>query len=226
MLPSAFSRRTMLNFEHSSALARDSPRGTVRRGFRGDRSRRASTASETMSRLCGSIAVCQPVLYSRLPATPASGRAASRPSRGPRAPAHLRFSVRTMPTQLLHHVLQVVLDSVGILAPALARRTARAPATRRSICWCVSMARRPCCLRVLRGELAGALAEDHQVARASCRRGGWRRASPRHASPAAKRPGTVRHLRVAVDLHAAHDVVRRRADFHRLLGDVEARQLL
>ena len=35
-----------------------------------------------------------------------------------------------------------------------------------------------------------------------------------------------RHLRVAIDAHAAHDVVRRRADLHRLLGDVDVGQLL
>src|SRR5207249_3481602 len=36
----------------------------------------------------------------------------------------------------------------------------------------------------------------------------------------------TRHLRVAIDADAAHDVVRRRADFHRLAGDVDVAQLL
>jgi hypothetical protein len=36
----------------------------------------------------------------------------------------------------------------------------------------------------------------------------------------------ARHLRIAIHAHAAHDVVRRGADFHRLLGDVDVRQLL
>ena len=35
-----------------------------------------------------------------------------------------------------------------------------------------------------------------------------------------------RHLRVGIDADAAHDVVRRRPDFHRLLRDVEVGELL
>ena len=49
---------------------------------------------------------------------------------------------------------------------------------------------------------------------------------PAAHSPAAKRPGTRGHLRVAVDADAAHDVMRRRADLHRLGGDVDVGQLL
>ena len=40
-----------------------------------------------------------------------------------------------------------------------------------------------------------------------------------------KEAGHGRHLRIAVDLDAAHDVVGRRADFHRFFGDVDVRQL-
>ena len=49
---------------------------------------------------------------------------------------------------------------------------------------------------------------------------------PAAHSPAANRPGHARHLRVAVDAHAAHHVVRRRADLHRLLRDVDVGELL
>ena len=49
---------------------------------------------------------------------------------------------------------------------------------------------------------------------------------PAAHSPQANRPGTARLLRVGVDAHAAHEVVERGADFHRLLRDVDLGQLL
>src|SRR5690606_35939552 len=41
-----------------------------------------------------------------------------------------------------------------------------------------------------------------------------------------EQPGDGGHLRFAIDADAAHDVVRGRADLHRLLGDVDAGELL
>ena len=48
----------------------------------------------------------------------------------------------------------------------------------------------------------------------------------RRTFTAGEEAGDLRHLRIAIDADAAHDVVRRRADFHRLLGDVDVAQLL
>jgi len=41
-----------------------------------------------------------------------------------------------------------------------------------------------------------------------------------------KESGHRRHLRITIDANAAHHVVGGRTDFHRLLGDVDVRQLL
>jgi hypothetical protein len=49
---------------------------------------------------------------------------------------------------------------------------------------------------------------------------------PAAHSPAANKPGTLDIRRIRIDRDAAHDVVRRRADLHRLSGDVDVRELL
>src|SRR5205823_4180209 len=45
--------------------------------------------------------------------------------------------------------------------------------------------------------------------------------------PAGEQAGDLAgHLRIPIDAHPAHDVVRRRPDLHRLLGDIDVAQLL
>ena len=73
--------------------------------------------------------------------------------------------------------------------------------------------------------LAGPLAEHHQVGqRVAAQPVGAVQA--RRALAGGEQPRHRRHLRVAVDADAAHDVVGRRADLHRHRGDVDVRQLL
>src|SRR6185312_9843517 len=48
----------------------------------------------------------------------------------------------------------------------------------------------------------------------------------RGAFAAGEEPRDLRHLRVGIDADSAHRVVRRRAHFHRFLGDVEAAEFL
>ena len=79
-------------------------------------------------------------------------------------------------------------------------------------------------LRKLRGEFAGALTEDDQVGKRIAAEP-VRAVQSGGALARGKKPGQVGRLRVAVHADAAHRVMRGRADFHRLLGDVEVRQL-
>ena len=44
---------------------------------------------------------------------------------------------------------------------------------------------------------------------------------PAAHSPAANNPGHIGHLGIRIHMHAAHDVMGRRADLHRFLGDVD-----
>ena len=119
-------------------------------------------ASDTVSRLCRSIAVCQPLLYSRLPVMPALSARAREALQPLERLAHLRFLADDA-DEVLHHVLQIVLDGVRVLARSRRDRTAPAPwRPPRSTC-ASSMRRRAVLLRERRGVLAGALAEDDQV---------------------------------------------------------------
>ena len=80
-------------------------------------------------------------------------------------------------------------------------------------------------LRILGGVFAGALAEDQQVGqRIAAQAVGAVDAG--RTFPRGEEAGDARHLRIAVDAHATHDVVGGRADFHRLGGDVDVGQLL
>ena len=72
--------------------------------------------------------------------------------------------------------------------------------------------------------LAGPLAEHDQIRqRVAAESVGA--VQSRAALAAREQAGHVRHLRVAVDANAAHDVMRRRPDLHRLFRDVDAREL-
>ena len=92
-------RTTMLNVRERRVLVRDSRRGSGRRGSPCARARSGVIASDTVSRLRRSSAVCQPGLYSRLPVTPAlRGRSLQRLELAERA-ACISSSRRTMPTR-------------------------------------------------------------------------------------------------------------------------------
>jgi hypothetical protein len=66
---------------------------------------RAVIASDTVSRQCKSIAVCQPLLYSRLPTMPTRSPLAQTASFSSAAPS--RFFAHDA-DEVLHHRLQVV----------------------------------------------------------------------------------------------------------------------
>ena len=79
--------------------------------------------------------------------------------------------------------------------------------------------------RELRGVLAGALAEHQQVGeRVAAEPVGA--VDARRALARGEESGHGRHLRLAVNAHAPHDVVRRRADLHGFLRDVDVGELL
>ena len=125
--------------------------------------------------------------------------------------------------QFLHHVLQLVLDLVRAFgAAAWLRRaqTGRAPRlAASSICASLTVHGR-IFLRELRGVFAGAFAEDEQIGERIAAET-VRAVQTGRAFARGEETGHARHLGVAVDAHAAHGVVRGRADFHRFLGDVE-----
>ena len=79
--------------------------------------------------------------------------------------------------------------------------------------------------REFRGVLAGALAEDQKVGERIAAEA-IRAVQSRGAFARGKQAGDVGHLRVAIHAHAAHHVVRGRADFHWDLRDVDIRELL
>ena len=173
--------------------------------------------------LSRSSAVCHPVLYSMLPVIPAfAARARSAVDLLERL-LHFAFDAHDA-DQVLHHVLQFVLHGERILA----RRAALERSQRRfggRIHLALIELPCPVFLGEFRGVLAGALAEHQQVGEripaqairsVQTRRAFARREQARHG----------RHLRIAIHLNAAHDVVRRGTDFHRLLGDVEIGKLL
>ena len=136
-------------------------------------------------------------------------------------------AVRMMPDQVVHRLLEVLLEGVRVLAAALvlerrqrasprrpSRPRSRSPAgSRRPPRRTPRRSRRPAGRRP-----AGP--------RASCRRAGSSRACRR--STRRRRTGrvTAAQLGVGVDLDAAHHVVTGRPDLHRLRGDVDVGQLL
>ena len=143
-------------------LVRDSRRGSARRGFPCARRRPCAMASDTVRRLWRSIAVCQPLLYSRLPVDAgARPRARAGPCSFSWRLAHLGFLADDA-DQVLHHVLQVVLDGVGVLAGRAALERRQRPRGGRVDLRLVDR-RRAVLLGERRGVLAGALAEDDQV---------------------------------------------------------------
>ena len=109
--------------------------------------------------------------------------------------------------------------------PARRARTARATPAIAAVDGAVVHARRAVLARELRGVLAGALAEHDQVRqRVAAEAVGA--VDARGALAGGEEAGNRRHLRVGIHANPAHDVVRGRADFHRLLRDVEVGELL
>src|SRR5712691_1740055 len=128
------------------------------------------------------------------------------------------------PDQVLHHLLQGVLHLIRILAAGAAIEGLDGPP--RGLLYLPRIDRTALPgLGELRRELAGALSKDDDVrervaAEAICSVDAGR------ALARGKQARHVRHLRVPVDPHAAHDVMGCRTDLHRLRGDVEVSKLL
>ena len=125
---------------------------------------------------------------------------------------------------VLHHVLEFFLNLIGSLA-AVASQGRQGVLDRGFDLTGIDLARRPVIRREAHGVLAGAFAKDHQI-RERIPAQAIGAVQPSGAFPGGEQSGHVRHLRVGVDADAAHDVVGRRADFHRFLGDVQIGQLL
>ena len=128
-----------------------------------------------------------------------------------------------MPTRLLHRVLQIVLHLVGVLARS-PRSNGASDACIAALDRAVVHARRA----VARERAAYSPARLPNTIRSDSELPPSRLAPlmPDGALARGEQPGNRRHLRVGVHADAAHDVVRRRPDLHRLLGDVEVGQLL
>ena len=219
-------RTTMLNLPKRRVLVRDSRRGSGRRG---------SPCARAPQRVIG-LGDGQQVVRGRAPCAsrgctrgcPCTRDLRARARAGRASPSSARCissSRADDADEVLHHLLQVVLDLVRALAAAAAlerrerrraapldlrRRRAAPRRARCANCAAYSPARLP---KTSRSE-----SELPPSRLAPC--------MPAAHSPAANRPGTRRHLRVGVDAHAAHHVVRGRADLHRLLRDVDVGQLL
>ena len=226
MRPSGALRHDAVPLGVGVVLVRDSRRGSGRRGSPCARWPRSAIASDTVSRLCRSSAVCQPGLYSRLPVTPDLGGARLQLLHALERPLHLVLAADDA-DQVLHHVLQLVLDLERAAGVARRARTAPAPSlTAASTCSASSAALAGVLLGVLGGVLAGALAEHEQVGQRVAaqpvgavdarRRTRRRRTAPARATSACRRPRARRPSRSGWSGPTSIGV----------RGDVEVRQLL
>ena len=135
---------------------------------------------------------------------------------------HLVFLAHD-PDEVLHHLLQVLLHLERALRRGPVERCQRP--LRRGVRLVGVNRTGGVLLRVLRGELAGALAQHEQVGERVPAEA-VRPVDAGGALAAREQARYPRHLRVALDADAAHHVVRGRADLHRLLRDVQAAEFL
>ncbi len=143
-----------------------------------------------------------------------------------RLPRSISSSGRTMPTSCLHHVLQVVLHLNGFFARSIRGRTALSalralPGPAASSTRAGAVLLRELARRTRRRACRSTSRSDSELPPSR-----FAPCMPAAHSPAAKRPGTVDICVSRVDADAAHDVVRRRPDLHRLVRDVELGELL
>ena len=167
--------------------------------------------------------MCQPALYVRPPSTrtlPARALSTSIFS----SASFSSDSVRMMPDQLLHRLLQLGLDGVGILAAGPLERLQRLAHDRLHEAG-VDRELAAEVLGVERGVQTGAPAEHEEVGE---RVAAQPVAAVHAAGHLAGREEAGHRARggVGVDPDAAHHVVLGRPHLHRLLGDVDAGQLL
>ena len=156
-------------------------------------------------------------------------RRAPKLGRSIRAPGPFPPRVRTMPTRFCIISCKSCCTWYGPSAlPPDSRRDRRAPAPASRAC-----RRSGCRRRVRRGFSLANLAANSPARLPNTIRSERELPPSRFApcKPAAhfaggKQAGHGGHLRVAIHADAAHDVMRRRADFHRFLGDVDVGQLL
>src|SRR3954464_12450668 len=126
--------------------------------------------------------------------------------------------------KFLHHRLEIVLDLVGSFgAPRSIERLERESHDFIRLLGVRARRRLPAC--VFRGEFSRAHAKNQQV-RQRVAAQSVRTVQSRATFSGGEESGQRRHLGITIDANAAHHVMRRRADFHRLLGDVDVRQLL
>ena len=172
-------------------------------------------ASETVNRFFKSSAVCQPGLNSRC-----AGHAPR--SRVPRifsiasSAACISSSSRTIPT------LSCIVScrSRCTCRDFRRRRAQKAQALPATPDFDRCRSRLTIFFGVFRRKFPGPFSENHNIGeRISAE--SIRAVDSGGAFAGGEKPGYARHLGIGVDTHAAHDVVRRRADFHRLLGDVD-----
>ena len=158
--------------------------------------------------------MCQPVLYSRWPVTPAlRGACRSAPAKPGQRLLHLAL-VADDADEVLHHALQVLLNLERVLGGVAALERLERPLRRRPRPAARRRSTAPFCFAKI---AACSPARLPKTSRSDSELPPSRLAPlmPAAHSPAANRPGIVDICVSASTLHAAHHVVRRRADFHR-----------
>ena len=144
-----------------------------------------------------------------------------------RAPRSISVCLADDADEVVHRLLQLLVERVGVLAALLLeRRAARSPPPRRRPPGRPSAGARPRPCDVCRGA-EPARSPNTSRSDSELPPSRFDPCMPPETSPAANRPGTrAAAAGVGVDLDAAHDVVAGRADLHRLRGDVDVGQLL
>ncbi len=168
--------------------------------------------------------MCQPGIVLPVAGTPTSARPLAQREDSLEGASHVALVAHDA-DELLHHVLQIVLHLVRPFASLSLSFEGRERVLRhRGDARLVDSAGAvPAC--ELRRMVAGPLAEHQQVGeRVATEAVGA--VQSRRALARREQPGQRRHLRIGVHADPAHDVVRGRADLHRLLGDIDAGELL
>ena len=167
--------------------------------------------------------MCQPLLYSRLPCTCTFRRSLAQLLQAFDGLFHFLLHTHNA-DQILHQVLQ---DRDAPRRGSRRLRDRTAPALRARI---LPPARcsppRPNDPSPTSPRTAPRDDRTPTDPKASCRPDDWRRAIRRRIRRPRTRPGNLRHLRLRIDLHTAHHVVRSRAHFHRFFRDVDVTELL
>ena len=123
---------------------------------------------------------------------------------------------------VLHYLLQIVLDLIRIFVAGPFERRERFARSNINLV-VIDLAE-----RILFGEFRSKFSRafsEHQKIGERIAAEAIRPINPGRTFPRGKQTRQARHLRVRIDPHATHDVMRCWSDFHRLLRDIDVCQL-